>query len=104
MRGTRIVAETWRRSFFDYFEDAFVVSFTAVTSDAKARMGNKSRAQASAHNLQLLHRLHDDGFFIAPIEAVFVRPDQVTFTVKNETRTLGLEEVLKMREKYDWFR
>ena len=40
--------------------------------------------------------------FIAPIDAVFVRPEEITFTVRGETRTLSTDEVLEMRER-DWF-
>jgi superfamily II DNA or RNA helicase len=40
--------------------------------------------------------------FISQIDALFVKPTQVTFTVEGETKTIGIEDVMKMREK-DWF-
>ena len=40
--------------------------------------------------------------FISQIDALFVKPTEITFTVEGESRTLGISEILKMREK-DWF-
>lgn len=93
--GHHNVADTWRR-LFDYFQDAQVVSFTATPMRSDGQQVSGKRLYSFSYTRSMMMG------FIAPIEAVFVRPDEVTFTVKNETRTLGLEEVLKMREK-DWF-
>ena len=40
--------------------------------------------------------------FISQIDALFVKPTEITFTAEGETRTLGIAEIMKMREK-DWF-
>jgi superfamily II DNA or RNA helicase len=40
--------------------------------------------------------------YISPIDAIYVAPEQITFTAEGETRTYALEEVLEMRE-HDWF-
>ena len=40
--------------------------------------------------------------FISQIDALFVKPTEITFTVEGKTRTLGITEIMKMREK-DWF-
>ena len=40
--------------------------------------------------------------FISQIDALFVKPTELTFTVEDETRTLGIDEIMEMREK-DWF-
>jgi len=39
---------------------------------------------------------------ISQVDALFVKPAEITFTVEGETRTLGISEIIKMREK-DWF-
>ena len=39
---------------------------------------------------------------ISPIQAVFVEPEELTFTVHGQEKTFNLDQVLKMREK-DWF-
>lgn len=40
--------------------------------------------------------------FISQIDALFVKPEEITFTAEGETKTLGISEIMKMREK-DWF-
>jgi superfamily II DNA or RNA helicase len=40
--------------------------------------------------------------FISQIDALFVKPTMLTFTMEGETRTLSIEEILTMREQ-DWF-
>lgn len=93
--GHHNVADTWRR-LFDYFTDAVVVSFTATPMRSDGQQVFGERLYSFSYKQSMLMG------FIAPIEAVFVKPEQVTFTVKGETRTLSIEEVLEMREQ-DWF-
>jgi superfamily II DNA or RNA helicase len=57
---------------FEYFAGAKVVSFTATP-------------------------MRSDGQI-----ALFVKPTELTFTVEGETKTLGIAEIMEMREK-DWF-
>ena len=40
--------------------------------------------------------------FISQIDALFVKPTELTFSVEGETKTLGIAEIMEMREK-DWF-
>ena len=93
--GHHNVAETWQR-LFDYFQDALVVSFTAtpMRSDGQEVFGK--RLYSFSYQRSMLMG------FIAPIDAVFVRPEEVTFTADGETRTLALKDVMEMRE-HDWF-
>ena len=93
--GHHNVADTWQR-LFDYFAEAAVVSFTAtpMRSDGKEVIGRRLYSFSYTRSMLM--------GFIAPIDAVFVRPEQITFTVRGETRTLDTDEVLKMRER-DWF-
>jgi DNA repair protein RadD len=93
--GHHNVAETWRR-LFDYFEDALVVSFTATPMRSDGQQVFGERLYSFSYKRSMLMG------FIAPIEAVYVKPEQVTFTVQGETRTLSIGEVLEMREQ-DWF-
>jgi superfamily II DNA or RNA helicase len=93
--GHHNVAESWRR-LFDYFDDALVVSFTATPtrSDGQRVLGQRLYSFSYVRSMIM--------GFIAPIDALFVHPEQVTFTAQGETRTLQLAEVLEMRE-HDWF-
>ena len=93
--GHHNVANTWRR-LFDYFAEVVVVSFTAtpMRSDGQEVIGRRLYSYSYTRSMLM--------GFIAPIDAVFVRPEQITFTVRGETRTLGTDEVLEMREQ-DWF-
>ena len=93
--GHHNVAESWSR-LFDYFEDALVVSFTATPtrSDGQRVVGHRLYSFSYVRSMMM--------GFIAPIDALFVQPEQVTFTAQGQTRTLQLAEILEMRE-HDWF-
>lgn len=93
--GHHNVAETWQR-LFGYFEDALVISFTAtpMRSDGQEVFGQRLYSFSYRRSMMM--------GFIAPIEAVFVKPEKVTFTAQGETRTLELKEVLEMRD-HNWF-
>jgi superfamily II DNA or RNA helicase len=67
---------------------------TPMRSDGQQVMGKRLYAFSYTRSMMM--------GFIAPLEAVFVRPEDVTFTAQGETRTLRLDEVLEMRE-HDWF-
>ena len=93
--GHHNVARTWTR-LFEYFEGAKVISFTAtpMRSDGQVVSGERVYRFGYARSMIL--------GFISQIYALFVKPTQITFTAEGETKTLSLEEVLKMREKH-WF-
>ena len=93
--GHHNVAETWTR-LFAYFEEAKVVSFTAtpMRSDGQTVSGLRLYRFGYARSMIM--------GFISQIDALFVKPSELTFTVEGETRHLGIEEVMRMREK-DWF-
>lgn len=93
--GHHNVADTWQR-LFEYFSDARVASYTAtpVRSDGKHAVGTRVYSFTYRRSMLL--------GFISPVDAVYVKPTNVTFTAKGEQRTLGLAEVLEMRE-HDWF-
>jgi len=93
--GHHNVAETWTR-LFNHFPDAKVVSFTAtpLRSDGQIVAGERVYRFGYARSMLL--------GFISQIDALFVKPTQITFTMEGETRTLGIDEILSMREK-DWF-
>ena len=93
--GHHNVAQTWTR-LFEYFEGAKVISFTAtpMRSDGQVVSGERVYRFGYARSMIL--------GFISQIYALFVQPTQITFTAEGETKTLSLEEVLKMREKH-WF-
>lgn len=93
--GHHNVAETWRR-LFAYFAKAKVVSFTAtpMRSDGQVVSGERVYRFGYARSMVM--------GFISQIEAVFVTPKELTFTVEGETKHLTLDEVLSMRDK-DWF-
>jgi superfamily II DNA or RNA helicase len=93
--GHHNVAESWSR-LFQYFENAKIVSFTAtpLRSDGQQTVGK--RVYAYSYTKSMLSG------FISQINAVFVKPEQVTFIAKGEEKTLTLEQVIEMREN-DWF-
>ncbi len=93
--GHHNVAESWTR-LFQYFSAAKVVSFTAtpMRSDGKVVSGERVYRFGYARSMLL--------GFISQIDALFVRPTEITFTVEGETQTIGIKDVIKMRE-HDWF-
>jgi len=93
--GHHNVAETWQR-LFEYFGDAKVVSFTAtpLRSDGQVALGERVYAFGYARSMIM--------GYISPIDAIYVKPETVTFTAERVARTLALQEVIEMREK-DWF-
>jgi len=93
--GHHNVAETWRR-LFEYFQNAKVVSFTAtpIRSDGKRVEGEKIYSYTYTRAMLM--------GFISPIDAVYVAPEEVSFTAEGTTRTIPLAEVVQMRE-HDWF-
>lgn len=93
--GHHNVAETWRR-LTEYFSEAIVVSFTATPMRSDGQLVEGKRIYAFSYLRSMMSG------FISPIDAVYVRPSEVTFTAQGVTRTLSLEEVLTMRE-HDWF-
>jgi DNA repair protein RadD len=93
--GHHNVAETWTR-LFEYFAGAKVVSFTAtpLRSDGQIVAGERVYRFGYARSMIM--------GFISQIDALFVKPTKLTFTVEGETKTLDIDEIMKMREK-DWF-
>jgi superfamily II DNA or RNA helicase len=93
--GHHNVAETWTR-LFEYFEKSKVVSFTAtpMRSDGQVVAGECVYKFGYARSMVM--------GFISQIDALFVKPTMLTFTMEGETRTLSIEEILTMREQ-DWF-
>lgn len=93
--GHHNVADTWQR-LFEYFGDAKVVSFTAtpLRSDGQVALGERVYTFGYARSMMM--------GYISPIDAIYVKPETVTFTAKGLTKTLTLSEVIKMRE-HDWF-
>jgi DNA repair protein RadD len=93
--GHHNVAETWRR-LFDYFKEAVVVSFTATPMRSDGQQVSGERLYSFSYKQSMLMG------FIAPIDAIYVKPEEITFTAQGDTRTLSLKQVLEMREE-DWF-
>lgn len=93
--GHHNVATTWTR-LFSHFGGAKVVSFTATPMRSDGQLVSGERVYRFSYTRSMLMG------FISQIDALFVNPTEITFTVEGETKTLGLDEVLKMREK-DWF-
>jgi DNA repair protein RadD len=93
--GHHNVADTWQR-LFGYFANAKVVSFTAtpLRSDGKLTTGDRVYSFSYARSMMMR--------YISTVDAVYVSPDEITFTVQGETKTLSLNEVRSMRE-HDWF-
>lgn len=93
--GHHNVAESWTR-LFEYFNQAKVISFTAtpMRSDGKVVSGERVYRFGYARSMIM--------GFISQIDALFVQPTEITFTAKGETKTLNIEDIMKMREN-DWF-
>lgn len=93
--GHHNVAESWAK-LFDHFKNAKVVSFTAtpMRSDGKVVAGERIYRFGYARSMLM--------GFISQIDALFVKPTSLTFTAEGQTKTLTLDDVMKMRDK-DWF-
>ena len=93
--GHHNVAETWTR-LSEYFSGAKVISFTAtpMRSDGKVVSGKRVYRFGYARSMIM--------GFISQIDALFVKPTELTFSVEGKTKMLGIAEIMKMREK-DWF-
>lgn len=93
--GHHNVAETWTR-LFEYFSNAKVVSFTAtpMRSDGQVVSGERIYRFGYARSMIM--------GFISQIDALFIKPTELTFTVEGKTKTLGIDEIMEMREQ-DWF-
>jgi DNA repair protein RadD len=93
--GHHNVADTWTR-LFEYFARAKVVSFTATPMRSDGRVVAGERVYRFGYARSMIMG------FISQIDALFVKPTQLTFTVKGETKTLSIAEIMEMRER-DWF-
>lgn len=93
--GHHNVAETWRR-LFAYFQKAKVVSFTATPMRADGQVVSGKRLYRFGYARSMVMG------FISQIDALFVKPTELTFTVEGETRRLDIDEIMRMRER-DWF-
>lgn len=93
--GHHNVADTWQR-LFEYFEDAKVVSYTATPMRSDGQVATGERVYSFSYARSMMMR------YISTVDAVYVSPEEVTFTAEGETKTLSLEEVRTMRE-HDWF-
>ena len=93
--GHHNVAETWTR-LFAYFEKAKVVSFTATPMRSDGQVVSGERVYRFGYARSMIMG------FISQIDALFVKPRKLTFTVEGDTRTLGIDEIMEMRDK-DWF-
>ncbi|MCY4641144.1 MAG: DEAD/DEAH box helicase family protein [Gammaproteobacteria bacterium] len=93
--GHHNVAETWTR-LFAYFENAKVISFTATPMRSDGQVVSGERVYRFGYARSMIMG------FISQIDALFVKPTELTFTVEGETRTLGIDDIMEMREK-DWF-
>lgn len=93
--GHHNVAETWTR-LFAYFENAKVISFTATPMRSDGQVASGERVYRFGYARSMIMG------FISQIDALFVKPTELTFTVEGEMRTLGIDKIMEMREK-DWF-
>jgi len=93
--GHHNVAETWTR-LFEYFQGAKVVSFTATPMRSDGKIVSGKRVYMFGYQRSMMSG------YISSIDALFVQPESVTFSAEGETKTLSLDEVMKIREK-DWF-
>jgi superfamily II DNA or RNA helicase len=93
--GHHNVADTWRR-LFDYFDDAKVVSYTATPLRSDGQIASGQRVYRFGYGRSMLMG------FISQIDALFVKPREITFTAQGETKSYSLEQVVEMKEK-DWF-
>ena len=93
--GHHNVAETWTR-LFAYFEKAKVISFTATPMRSDGQVVSGERVYRFGYARSMIMG------FISQIDALLVKPTELTFTVEGETHTFGIDEIMDMREK-DWF-
>ena len=93
--GHHNVADTWTR-LLAYFENAKVVSSTATPMRSDGQLVSGKRVYRFGYARSMIMG------FISQIDALFVKPTELAFTVEGETRTLGITEIMEMREK-DWF-
>jgi DNA repair protein RadD len=93
--GHHNVAETWTR-LFGYFGGAKVVAFTATPMRSDGQVVSGKRVYRFGYARSMIMG------FISQIDALFVKPTELTFTVEGETKTLGIAEIMEIREK-DWF-
>jgi superfamily II DNA or RNA helicase len=93
--GHHNVADTWQR-LFQYFNQAKVVSFTATPLRSDGQIAAGERVYSFSYTRSMILG------FISPIDAIFVKPHEITFTALGTTRTLTLQQVLEMREN-EWF-
>ena len=93
--GHHNVAETWRR-LFAHFKYAKVISFTATPMRSDGQVVSGTRVYRFGYARSMIMG------FISHIDALFVTPTEITFTVEGEARTLGITEIMEMREQ-DWF-
>ena len=93
--GHHNIARTWSR-LFDYFDRARVISFTATPMRSDGRLISGQRVYKFGYARSMILG------FISQIGAIFVKPEELTFTVKGETKTLDIAEVMRMRQR-DWF-
>ena len=93
--GHHNVADTWTR-LFTYFSNAKVISYTATPRRSDGQEVSGKRVYAFGYKRAMLLGM------ISPIQAVFVEPTELTFSIKGSEKTYNLEQVLEMREK-DWF-
>ncbi len=93
--GHHNVADTWLR-LFEYFTTARVVSYTATPMRSDGQVVSGARVYHFGYRRSMVQG------YISPIDAVYVRPSEITFTAEGETKTLSISDVMKMREK-DWF-
>ena len=93
--GHHNVAETWRR-LCEYFSDAKVVSFTATPMRSDGKVVSGKRVYRFGYRRSMIMG------FISQIDALFVKPTELTFSIEGTTNTLGISEIMEMREQ-DWF-
>ena len=93
--GHHNVAETWTR-LCEYFSDAKVVSFTATPMRSDGKVVSGKRVYRFGYGRSMIMG------FISQIDALFVKPTELTFSIEGTTNTLGISEIMEMREK-DWF-
>ena len=93
--GHHNVADTWRR-MFEHFRDAKVVSYTATPMRSDGKIVQGTLLYKFGYKNSMLHG------FISQIDALFVEPTELTFTVKGQVSTLNLDQVMELRE-HDWF-
>lgn len=93
--GHHNVADTWQR-LFEYFENAKVISFTATPMRSDGQVTSGERVYSFSYTRSMMMR------YISTVDALYVSPEDLRFTIRDEDRTLTLDEVRSMRE-HDWF-